>query len=104
MKQLTIISICIFLLGIISFWNSTTHADTQVVVRVEGLDMKLQTFIERELSSLKGVDFCESSLMTRTIILNIDDGVVSEKDLIHALKKWGIKANKFHYSKLHFSN
>ena len=104
MKQLIFISLSIFFIGVVSFWNSTTLADTQVVVCVDGLDMKLQTFIERELSGLNGVDFCESSLMTRTIILNIDDSIVSEKDLIHTLKKWGINAKEFHYSKLHLSN
>lgn len=101
MKQLTIISIGIFVIGSLSFWNSSTHADTQLVMRVEGLEnMKLQQYIERELSRIKGVDYCESSLLTRTIMLNIDDGFVSQKDLIHVLNKWGIKAEEFHYSKL----
>ena len=101
MKQIYIISILIIFLGLLSFRNSNSIADTQVVVRVDGLkDMKLQEYIERELSRLDGVDYCESSLLTRTVILNINDKLVSQKDLKHALNKWGINADEFHYSKL----
>ena len=45
--------------------------------------VKLTNFIEKELTNLNGVEKCEASLSTKTIILRIDDDIISKKDLLN---------------------
>lgn len=100
MKQITILTISIFLFGLF-FFRSTIIADTQVVLRVEGMEnQKLQINLEKELASLNGVENCETSLSTKTIILKIDDDIIGKKELSRILNKWNCSIEEFQFNKL----
>ena len=101
MKQISIISISIFFFGLF-FFRNTINADTQVVLRVSGMENpKLQLNLEKELTNLSGVDNCETSLSTKTIILKIDDEMIGEKELHRILNKWNCNIEEFHFNKLY---
>ncbi|MAJ44241.1 MAG: hypothetical protein CMF96_05780 [Candidatus Marinimicrobia bacterium] len=101
MKQISIISISIFFFGLF-FFRNTINADTQVVLRVSGMENpKLQLNLEKDLINLNGVGNCETSLSTKTIILKIDDGKIGEKELHRILNKWNCNIEEFHFHKLY---
>lgn len=100
MKQITILTISIFLFGLF-FFRGTINADTQVVLRVEGMEnQKLQINLEKELANLNGVENCETSLSTKTIILKIDDDIIGKKELSRILNKWNCSIEEFHFNKI----
>ena len=102
MKQITLISISIFLFGLFFFGINSSIADTQVVLRVNGMiNQKLQINLEKELINLYGVEFCEALLSTKTIILTIDDNIIGQKELVRALDKWDCSIEEFQYNKLY---
>ena len=102
MKQITLISILIFLFGLIFFRENSPNADTQVVLRVNGMvNQKLQINLEKELINLYGVEFCEALLSTKTIILTIDDNLIGQKELLRALDKWDCSIEESQYNKLY---
>ena len=102
MKQITIISISIFLFGLFFFRNNSSIADTQVVLRINGMiNQKLQINLEKELINLSGVEYCEALLSTKTIILKIDDNIVGQKELFRALDKWDCSIEEYQYNKLY---
>lgn len=102
MKQITLLTISFFLFGLF-FFRDTIYADTQVVLRVAGMEnQKLQINLEKELNSLNGVEKCEASLSTKTIILKIDDDIIGKKDLSRVLNKWNCEIVEFHFNKLFY--
>lgn len=48
--------------------------------------------IEKYFSSLKGVDSVNVSLMNKTMIIDFDENILSEKDIISSVKKLGYSA------------
>ena len=63
-------------------------------------NQKLQINLEKELASLNGVENCETSLSTKTIILKIDDDIIGKKELSRILNKWNCSIEEFHFNKL----
>ena len=61
---------------------------------------KLQINLEKELANLKGVENCETSLSTKTIILKIDDDFIGKKELSRILNKWNCSIEEFYFNKL----
>ena len=101
MKQILVLTILLFLFGLF-FFRDTIYADTQVVLRVSGMEgAKLQYNLEKELKTLNGVENCETSLSTKTIILKIDDDLIGEKQLRRILNKWNCNIEEFHFNKLY---
>tara|TARA_B100001029_G_C15049033_1_gene449297 strand:+ start:1861 stop:2166 length:306 start_codon:yes stop_codon:yes gene_type:complete len=101
MKQILVLTILLFLFGLF-FFRDTIYADTQVVLRVSGMDgAKLQYNLEKELKTLSGVENCETSLSTKTIILKIDDDLIGEKQLRRILNKWNCNIEECYFNKLY---
>jgi len=102
LKQVTLISISIFLFGLFFFRDNNSNADTQVVLRINGmLNSQLQLNLENEFRNLSGVEYCNSSLSTKTIILNIDEESIGEKELQKTLDKWGCSIINLDFTKLY---
>jgi len=63
---------------------------TQMVVTLPGLNSKaLQRDLEADIYNLSGIQFIETSLMSKTLILNYDAHKVTTKEVDHILHKWG---------------
>lgn len=63
-------------------------------------NQKLQINLEKELANLNGVENCETSLSTKTIILKIDDDIIGKKELSRILNKWNCSIEEFHFNKI----
>ena len=75
MKQILVLTILLFLFGLF-FFRDTIYADTQVVLRVSGMEgAKLQYNLDKDLKTLNDVENCETSLSTKTIILKIEQTI-----------------------------
>ena len=101
MQQITLISISIFFFGIFLFRDLYPIADTQIVLRINGMiDNKTKFRLEKELNNISGVQYCEALLSTNTIKLKINYDKIKQKDIETALNKWDCSIEKSHYIKL----
>ena len=48
----------------------------------------------------KDIDYMDSSLMTNSIVLRVNDKQFSKKNIERILHKWGCQASNFYYRKL----
>jgi len=63
---------------------------TQMVATLPGLNSKaLQKDLEADINNLSGIKFIETSLLSKTLILNYDSRNLSHEDIEYVLNKWG---------------
>ena len=75
---------------------------TQLVVTIPELTTSnLQKNLELDLNNIKGVKLCETSLMTKTLMLNYDPRKVKQNEIDHVLKKWECTPGQFSYQKIY---
>ena len=74
---------------------------TQLVVTISGESQALlYESLEKDFSKMNGVKLCETSLMTKTLILNFDSQKVKTTDIKSVLKKWECSPDEYSYRKL----
>ncbi len=75
---------------------------TQLVVTIPELTTSdLQKNLEMDLNNIKGVKLCETSLMTKTLMLNYDPRKVKKNDIDYVFKKWECKPDQYSYQKIY---
>ena len=75
---------------------------TQLVVTIPELTTSaLQKNLEMDLSNIRGVQLCETSLMTKTLMLNYDSRKVKQNEIDHVLQKWECKPGQYSYKKIY---
>ena len=101
-KWLKLIMLILFLIGVSVIFNKqNTRNLTRAVILIPSMNTyEVQKYIEMEFSNVKGVKNCQVSLVTKTLMLIMNDREISEDDIENILKKWGCKPEKFSYSKL----
>ena len=63
---------------------------TQMVVTLPELNSKeLQIALESDIHKLSGIQFIETSLITKTLIINYDSRKMFPEDVEYILNKWG---------------
>jgi len=63
---------------------------TQVVLTLPELNSKaLQQDLEEDINNLSGIQYIETSLMSKTLIINYDARKISLAAFDHILHKWG---------------
>ena len=63
---------------------------TEMVTILPELNSRaLQRDIEVDFSNLPGVKFVETSLSSKTLILNYNSRILSQEDIKHIINKWG---------------
>ena len=74
---------------------------TQVVVTIPNLNsFEIQKQIEKEFSSLNGMNCCKSSLVTHTLTLQYNDQKIKRTDIEKILLKWGCEPERYSFNKL----
>ena len=102
MKQLLLLIIISILFAAFTVQKSISAELTQLVVTIPELTTSdLQKKLELDLSNLGGVQFCETSLLTKTLILKYDSKKVSSDKIEYVFRKWECKPGKFSYQKLY---
>jgi hypothetical protein len=75
---------------------------TKLVVTIPELTTSdLQEKLEIDFSNLSGVIKCETSIMTKTLMMKYDDKKVSLDEIQSVFQKWGCAPDEYSYQKLH---
>ena len=102
MKQFFLLIIISVLFAAFTVQKSNSVKLTQLVVTIPELTTyDLQKNLEIDLNNIRGVQFCETSLMTKTLMLNYDPRKVKQNKIDHVLKKWECTPGQYSYQKLY---
>jgi copper chaperone CopZ len=102
MKQLFSFFIISILLVAFSVQKNTPVELTQLVVTIPELNSsKLQKNLELEFKNLGGVKTCETSLMTKTLMMNYDHRKVGKNEIKNVFQKWECNPGSYSYQKLY---
>ena len=78
-----------------------TPKTTEVTITVPQLNsVKIENHLKNEMKKNNHIDYINSSLMTNTIVLRVNDKQFSKKKIEKILHKWGCQASDFYYRKL----
>ena len=101
MKQLLLLIIISILFAAFTVQKNISAELTQLVVTIPELTTSdLQKKLEVDFSNLGGVQFCETSLLTKTLILKYDSRKLSSNEIEYVFRKWECKPGQFSYQKL----
>ena len=88
MKQFFLLIIISVLFATFTVQKSNSVKLTQLVVTIPELtNSDLQKNLEMDLNNIRGVKLCETSLMTKTLMLNYDPRKVKQNKIEHVLEK-----------------
>ena len=101
LKQLFTVTIFTILLTAFTVQNLDSKEITQMVITVPELNSKeLQKDLETDIHNLAGIKFIETSLSSKTLILNYDARKLSLVEIDHILHKWGCSSGEVSFSAL----
>ena len=90
MKQLLPVTIFTILLTAFTVQKLDSKEITQMVLLVPELNsIELQKDLETDINKLPGIMFIETSLISKTLVLNYDAHKLSLEEVDHILHKWG---------------
>ena len=102
MKQFVLLIIISILFAAFTVQKNISLKLTQLVVTIPELTTSvLQKNLEMDLNNISGVQLCETSLMTKTLMLNYDPRKVKQNEIDNVLKKWECKPNQYSYQKIY---
>ena len=102
MKQFFLLIIISILFAAFTVQKSNSVKLTQLVVTIPELTTyDLQKNLEIDLNNIRGVQFCETSLMTKTLMLNYDSRRVKQNEIDYVLQKWECKPGQYSYQKIY---
>ena len=101
MKQLfSLIMLFLILAGYI-VQKLDSNEIIQMVVALPELNSKeLQKNLETDIYNLSGIQFLETSLMSKTMMLNYNSRKVSPNDVENILHKWGCNSSESSFRKI----
>ena len=75
---------------------------TQLVVTIPELNsISLQTDLEMDFNKMGGVQFCETSLLTKTMVLKYNSRKISQTEIENVFRKWECNPREYSYQKLY---
>ena len=102
MNQLFSLFIIFILFTAFAVQKNTSVELTQLVVTIPELNSsKLQKNLELEFINLAGVKICETSLMTKTLMMNYDHRKVGQNEIDNIFQKWECSPGSYSYQKLY---
>ena len=102
MKQFFLLIIFSILFAAFTVQKNNSVKLTQLVVTIPELTTSnLQKNLEIDLNNIRGVKLCETSLMTKTLMLNYDPRKVKQNEIDHVLKKWECNPGQYSYQKIY---
>ena len=102
MKQLFSLFIISILFAAFAVQKNTSAELIQLVVTIPELNSsELQKNLENEFKSLGGVQICETSLMTKTLMMNYDHRKVGQNEIENIFQKWECSPDSYSYQKLY---
>ena len=102
MKHIFSLFIVSILLAAFAVEKNSSVELTQLVVIIPELNSsKLQKKLELEFKNLDGVKICETSLMTKTLMMNYDHRKVGQNEIENIFHKWECNPDSYSYQKLY---
>ena len=102
MKQLFSFFIISIVLVAFAVQKNTPVELTQLVVTIPELNSStLQKNLELEFKNLGGVKICETSLVTKTLMMNYDPRKVRQSKIENVFQKWECNPGSYSYQKLY---
>ena len=102
MKQFLLLIIISILFAVFTVQKNNSVKLTQLVVTIPKLTTSdLQKNLETDLNKIRGVQLCETSLMTKTLMLNYDPRKVKQTEIDNVLKKWECTPGQYSYQKIY---
>ena len=102
MKQFALlIIISIFFVAFTAQKNSPIKLTQLVVTIPELTTSNLQKNLELDLNNISGVKLCETSLMTKTLMMNYDPRKVGRNQIENVFQKWECNPGSYSYQKLY---
>tara|TARA_B100000315_G_scaffold238031_1_gene255414 strand:+ start:47 stop:328 length:282 start_codon:yes stop_codon:yes gene_type:complete len=75
---------------------------TQLVVTIPELNsISLQTDLEMDFNKMGGVQFCETSLLTKTMVLKYNSRKIAQTEIKNVFRKWECNPREYYYQKLY---
>ena len=75
---------------------------TQLVVTIPELNsISLQTDLEMDFNKMGGVQFCETSLLTKTMVLKYNSRKIAQTEIKNVFRKWECNPREYSYQKLY---
>jgi copper chaperone CopZ len=100
MKQIFAFLLLSFLCAFIST-NTSSGSQTEAVIALDSFpDPQTHKNIKREFSKINGVSFCETSLKTKTVLVQFDQTKFQISDIKNVLKKWECKVKDMSFHNL----
>ena len=101
LKQLLLVTIFTILLTAFTVQKYNPQELTQMVATLPELNSRaLQKDLETDINNLSGVQFIETSLISKTLILNYDAQKLSFQKVDHILHKWGCSTGEVSFKSL----
>ena len=96
-KKINYIIAGIILLAILIAKTSTPPNYTQGIISLINLNINNCKYIEKDFNKMRGVNRCDVSILTNTLIIEINDRVISKKDIETILRKWGCSIKNYSF-------
>tara|TARA_Y100001960_G_C14389569_1_gene687938 strand:+ start:114 stop:431 length:318 start_codon:yes stop_codon:yes gene_type:complete len=78
---------------------------TEVTITIPQLkSVEIENHLKNEMNKNKNIDYMNSSLMTNSIVLRVNEKQFSKKKINKILHKWGCQASDFYYRKLNIKD
>ena len=102
MKQLFSLFIISILFAAFAVQKNTSAELIQLVVTIPELNSsELQKNLENEFKSLGGVQICEISLLTQTMVLKYNSRKIALTEIENVFRKWECNPREYSYQKLY---
>ena len=102
MKQLFSLFIISILFAAFAVQKNTSAELIQLVVTIPELNSsELQKNLENEFKSLGGVQICETSLLTQTMVLKYNSRKIALTEIENVFRKWECNPREYSYQKLY---
>ena len=102
MKQFSLLIIISIFFAAFTVQKNNPLKLTQLVVTIPELTTSiLQKNLELDLNNIRGVKLCETSLMTKTLMLNYDPRKVKQNEIDNVFKKWECNPGQPSYQKIY---
>ena len=73
---------------------------TEAVITLSNLSSRNHLSLEKDFTKMRGVEFCDVSLVTNSITLQINDSIITIADIENTLRKWGCLPLKYNFVKI----
>ena len=98
-----ILSLSIFFISII-IWNLNKDINNtiEVTLTIPQLNsIELTQRLENEFKKHKEIDFINGSIMTKTLVIRVNENSFNKGDIESLLYKWGCNVSDYYYRKLY---